>query len=307
MIPFRDILSSIIQNVRGFDKVERDIQFTIDREEKLSMFLKRQLFSRNLFFDSVRRGALMINGHVIDHDMYVHFGDELRYTIPKEKNRFTFDRTPINVLYEDEEVLVIDKPANLSMMPDKGEGSVAERVAYLFYERKIESKVRFVTRLDKDTSGIVLIAKHAYAHGRLMKEDDRGNIHKFYTALLKGIVNEEVLIDKPILREKWEPKSYVDSKGKQARTRIIPIHSSETMSLVKIELLTGRTHQIRVHAASIGHPVIGDPLYGDYGRGGQYLHASEIAFPSRAGNVISVSAHCRASMLEQVRVLNGDK
>lgn len=83
----------------------KDIAFTIDREEKLSVFLKRQLFSRNLFFDSVRRGALILNGHVVEHDLYVHLGDELRYIIPREKNRYTFDRTEMTVLYEDDDVL----------------------------------------------------------------------------------------------------------------------------------------------------------------------------------------------------------
>lgn len=274
----------------------KDIAFTIDREEKLSAFLKRQLFSRNLFFDSVRRGALILNGHVVEHDLHVHLGDELRYIIPREKNRYTFDRTEMTVLYEDDDVLALDKPMNLSMMPD-GEGSVAERVAYLFYERGIESKVRFVTRLDKDTSGIVLVAKHAYAHGRLMKEDDLGHVHKFYTAVLKGCVESEILVDAPILREKGEIKSKVDRSGKEARTRIFPILSSETMSLVKIELLTGRTHQIRVHTASIGHPVAGDALYGHGGASGQLLHASEMTFPNRTGEIIEVHSPLRDEMI----------
>lgn len=274
----------------------KDIAFTIDREEKLSEFLKRQLFSRNLFFDSVRKGALILNGHVVEHDLYVHLGDELRYIIPREKNRYTFDRTEMTVLYENDDVLALDKPMNLSMMPDE-EGSVAERVAYLFYERGIESKVRFVTRLDKDTSGIVLVAKHAYAHGRLMKEDDRGNVHKFYTAVLEGCVDREILVDAPILREKREIKSTVDCAGKEARTRIFPMLSSETMSLVRVELLTGRTHQIRVHAASIGHPVVGDELYGHGGAVAQLLHASEMFFPDRMGQMIEVHSPLRDEMI----------
>lgn len=274
----------------------KDIAFTIDREEKLSMFLKRQLFSRNLFFEAVRTGALILNGHVVEHDLYVHFGDELRYLIPREKNRYTFDRTQTRVLYEDEDVLALDKPKNLSMMPD-GEGSVAERVAYLFYERGIESKVRFVTRLDKDTSGIVLVAKHAYAHGRLMKEDDRGSVRKFYTAILEGKIDHELLIDTPILRKKGEVKSVVDPSGQEARTRIFPIVSGKSMSVVKIELLTGRTHQIRVHAASVGHPVVGDELYGHGGGDGQLLHASEMIFPDRTGEIVKVVSPLRDSML----------
>lgn len=274
----------------------KDIAFTIDREEKLSAFLKRQLFSRNLFFDSVRRGALIVNGHVVNHDLYVHFGDELRYVIPREKNRYTFDRTKMPVLYEDEDVMAIDKPRKLSMMPD-GEGSVAERVAYLFYERGIESKVRFITRLDKDTSGIVLVAKHAYAHGRLMKEEDQGHVHKFYTAILEGCMDCEVLVDAPILREKEEIKSRVNGAGKEARTRIFPILTSDTMSLVKIELITGRTHQIRVHADYIGHPVMGDELYGHGDGEGQLLHASEMTFPDRTGEMIEVRSPLREEIL----------
>lgn len=274
----------------------KDIAFTIDREDKLSAFLKRQFFSRNLFFDSVRRGALILNGHVVEHDLYVHLGDELRYMIPREKNRYPFDRTEISVLYEDDDVLVLDKPVHLSMMPD-GEGSVAERVAYLFYERGIESKVRFVTRLDKDTSGIVLVAKHAYAHGRLMKEDDEGHVHKFYTAILERRVDREIIVDAPILREKGEIKSTVDSAGKEARTRILPVLASDMKSLVKIELMTGRTHQIRVHAAFIGHPVMGDELYGNGGGEGQLLHASEMRFPDRTGEMIEVRSPLRKEMI----------
>ena len=274
----------------------KDIAYTIDREEKLSAFLKRQLFSRNLFFNAVRRGALILNGHVVEHDLYVHLGDELRYVIPREKNRYTFDRTELPVLYEDEDVMALDKPVNLSMMPD-GEGSVAERVAYLFYKRGIESKVRFVTRLDKDTSGIVLVAKHAYAHGRLMKEDDEGRVHKFYTAILEGCVDREMLVDAPILRNKGEIKSTVDGAGKEARTKIFPILTSDTRSLVKIELLTGRTHQIRVHAAFIGHPVMEDELYGHGGGEGQLLHASEMTFPDRTGEMVEVHSPLRKEMI----------
>lgn len=172
----------------------------------------------------------------------------------------------LNIIYEDDDILLIDKPPNLVVHPTSGYliGTLANGIAYYWLEKDRHQPVRIINRLDRDTSGLVLIAANEIASHHLNRNFEQGIGSKKYLALVENqLDNQAGTIDKPIgrcfgsiiLRR-------VTNQGKPAVTHYKVIKNFPTGSLVEIELETGRTHQIRVHFASINHPLIGDSLYG---------------------------------------------
>lgn len=179
---------------------------------------------------------------------------------------------PLNIVYEDEDILVVDKPPRMAVHPSAGNHvtTLANHLAAYYQEKREIFVPRIITRLDKNTSGLVLLARHALSAGILGEDIQTGAIQKQYTAIVCGkLPQPEGIIDRPIrrkegsvlLREVCGPE---DAEGKPARTRYAVIKYDETqnLSLVQVWPLTGRTHQIRVHMAAIGCPLLGDFLYG---------------------------------------------
>jgi tRNA pseudouridine32 synthase/23S rRNA pseudouridine746 synthase/23S rRNA pseudouridine1911/1915/1917 synthase len=192
---------------------------------------------------------------------------------------------PIPILYEDDHLLVANKPAGMMVHPVKPEhqGTLVQALAALFQQRGMPSGVHPVHRLDKDTSGAILVAKSSYGHqmaDRLLRE---GLIHREYLAVVSGCLeSDRGTIDAPIGRDPRHPsRRFVTEQGDAAVTHYEVQKRSEEMSLVRVWLETGRTHQIRVHFQYLGHPLAGDTMYG--GRRGlmrrQALHASLLTFP----------------------------
>lgn len=190
---------------------------------------------------------------------------------------------PIDVLYEDEYILIVNKAQGLSIHPtiDNYHNSLANHIRYYFDKKNIQNIVRISTRLDKNTSGIVIIAKDAYVSDLINSMIKNGCTDKYYLALLCGILENDIVIDKPIARKtdsniereiNWE-------LGKKAVSHFIIQKKYKNATLVMVKLITGRTHQIRVHAKSIGHSLIGDDLYGsDTTFSGQFLHCTQVCF-----------------------------
>lgn len=224
-----------------------------------------------------------VNGHKISLNATLSIGSRVDLILEEEKNIFEPVPIKFSVVYEDEFLLVANKPPFLVVHPTKSHqnDTLGNAIAYHMRERGEEYKIRFINRLDRDTSGVVLIAKNALVQQRitdLMKED---RVKKRYLALVEGIVEDEGEINFPIGRlEKDSVLRGVTAGGKSALTRYRLVEKIGDFSLVEINLITGRTHQIRVHFKAIGHPVVGDSLYGNPSPyiNRQALHCSKMNF-----------------------------
>lgn len=196
----------------------------------------------------------------------VHEGDIISMMLDHDEN--TFDPNPIDtvVIYEDGDLLIVDKPPFLVVHPTKGhpEGTLANAISYYQYQQKQNYKIRFINRLDRDTSGIVLIAKNAYSQQIVSEQMQENTVDKFYLAIVEGVLeNDHGTIDLPIDREaEMDIKRIVIDSGQPSVTHFEVVERYKEHTLVKIMLETGRTHQIRVHFSHIGHPILGDALYG---------------------------------------------
>lgn len=192
---------------------------------------------------------------------------------------------PLDIVYEDEDVLVINKPSNMPTHPSMGnyENSLANGVMY-YYKSKGEERVfRAVNRLDKDTSGLMAVAKNSYIHARLGEEIQKKELKRKYMCIVCGDVERDGTVDAPIRRADGSViNRIVAPDGQRAVTHYRVVKRYGEYTLLEMELETGRTHQIRVHMAYIGHPVAGDPIYGPQktitSLHGQCLHARVIGF-----------------------------
>ena len=213
------------------------------------------------------------------------------------------DDIPLDVIYEDEDILIINKQAGLVVHP--GNGNPTGTLVNALIHRGValgggeETRPGIVHRIDKDTSGLLAVAKNEVAFASLSEQLSTHAMARKYKALLLGIIYEDDgKIDAPIARSRKEPMKYcVDLKGKESVTffHVEKRYKESGATLVSCKLLTGRTHQIRVHMEYIGHPVIGDPLYGKGNRkiydAGQLLHAYELTLTHpRTGETMTFKA-----------------
>lgn len=254
----------------------------LDEPKRISEFLMKNLgFSRTLV-TKVKYDNVYLNGTAVHMRASVKNGDVIEINFPSEasENIEPMD-IPLDVLFEDEHVLVVSKPTNMPTHPSRGNSLPTLANAVMGYYGG-NFVFRSITRLDRDTSGIVLIAKTPFSAAKLSDDMKRGLFKKIYTAYVSGIPNPQAgIIDAPIRREKeGDMKRIVAPDGKRAITEYRLIRTlPEGNSLLEIELFTGRTHQIRVHLAHIGHPLFGDFLYGKREDVGYKLHCSKLQFP----------------------------
>lgn len=226
-------------------------------------------------------GGIKLNGQVVTVRAEVCAGDRIEiYTEKKTSDGIPPMDIPITVLYEDEDILAVDKPTNMPTHPSKGNNLPTLANAVMGYYGG-NFVFRSVNRLDRDTSGIVIIAKNQMSAGALSASMKKGLWEKKYHALVDGIpCPAEATIDAPIERiEEGNIKRTVRPDGKRAVTKYRVLESNANRSLCEITLLTGRTHQIRVHMSYIGHPLVSDFLYGNPSDKEYFLRCVEIKFP----------------------------
>jgi RluA family pseudouridine synthase len=218
------------------------------------------------------------------------------------------------VVHEDAEVLVLDKPPFLLVHPTSPEQTrtLAHGVAHRFAQQGLRAKVRPVHRIDRDTSGLVLFARTALAHAHLDAQLREREMGRSYLAFVRGAVADDAgMVDAPIGRDRKNPNlRAVRPGGEPALTRWRVAERFSGATLLELELETGRTHQIRVHMAHLGHPVLGDRPYGGAARGDtmkrQALHAARLAFAHpRTGERMSFEAPLPADLAELREWLNG--
>ena len=208
----------------------------------------------------------------------VSFGDIIVLNLPEDKNEILPIKGELKILYEDDYIIAVDKPAYMPVHPTKvhQKDTLANILRYIQNKRGENYTFRAVNRLDKDTSGIVLIAKDKFTATAL-----NGIVDKTYLAVCEGVITEKGTIDKPIrLLEGHTVERTTAPDGKSAVTHYTPINHDNKHTLLKITLETGRTHQIRCHMSSIAHPLAGDDMYGgslEYIKR-QALHCYSVSF-----------------------------
>lgn len=231
-------------------KIEEHI---IEFDGYLRDWLKAK-FSHRQILSLKRNGGMTVDGKSIRADEKVHFGQTIRLQFTEEKER---DFEPVDlglkVVYADEDVTVIEKGRGISPMPTVRHPitSVLNGMKFLFPDKTY----RVVTRLDKDTEGLVLLANNAVTHSRLR------DINKFYVAVVKGALKEKIIVDAPIERG-FGIERQIGGDTKCVSV-VSPVWCGKNYSLALMQPITGRTHQLRLHSAHIGCPIVGDTLYGD--------------------------------------------
>lgn len=271
--------------------------------------------SRSQANEEIKKGTVLVNGKAAKAKYAVKVGDVITYEIPEDETlNYEAEDIPLDIIYEDEDVAVINKPQGMVVHPSAGHTS-GTLVNALMYHIKdlstINGVVRpgIVHRIDKDTSGLLMIAKNDISHKALAEElKDKKSLRKYLAIVHGNLPNDRGMIEAPIGRsEKDRKKQAVTAKGKEAVTRFQVLERFGNYTLVELTLETGRTHQIRVHMAYIGHPVAGDPLYGPRktlkGQG-QFLHARTLGFTHpRTGEVMTFTAEAPAIFQERLEEL----
>ena len=268
----------------------KEINYNLDSNERIDKYLITELdFSRTKIQKLIDEGKILVNNQIIKANYKLQKGDVITVlNIIEEKldNNLKAYNLDLDIIYEDEDIIIINKPKGLVVHPGAGNFDNTLVNALIAHSKKLSSingeyRPGIVHRLDKDTAGLLVIAKNDKAHLHIANQlKDRSCSRKYY-ALVKGVIeNKQIRIIAPIARSKKNrQKMCVASGGKNAITNVRLIKSFADFSLVECKLETGRTHQIRVHMAYIKHPIINDPLYGDkiIDDSGQYLFAYHLS------------------------------
>jgi 23S rRNA pseudouridine1911/1915/1917 synthase len=252
--------------------------------------------SRSYAESLIESSAVRVNGLAVSKPAHkLREGDEIEVEVPAPRpTSVEAEQIPLSVVYEDADLLVIDKPAGMVVHPAPGHSggtlvnALLAHVPGIDLDMGDEARPGIVHRLDKDTSGLIVAAKRRSAHDALSRQMASRTMLKEYLAIVTGTPRPpQGVVDAPIARDPRDrQRMAVVAGGRTARTRYTVEEVLQGYSLVRVTLETGRTHQIRVHMASIGHPVLGDPVYGkrtlkDAARLGlrrQFLHAHRLGF-----------------------------
>jgi 23S rRNA pseudouridine1911/1915/1917 synthase len=292
--------------------------YVVDKAEentKLREYLRRvaQLSGR-LIKGAAVQGRIEVNNKIAKLNYVLKQGDTITFQVDKEESQnIEPEKIEISVVYEDEDVIVVNKAPGMVVHPTKSyqTGTLANGLLYYFKEKGENCIVRLVSRLDMDTSGLIIIAKNQFSHMALARDMQKEEFEKSYMAVVHGNLSQQHgTIDLPIYKEADDSiKRVVDDRGQRSVTHFEVLESFKQGELVKLTLETGRTHQIRVHLSHLGYPIYGDNLYG-VGEdkeliSRQALHAYRLAFPHpRTGEVITLETELPKDMKELIEKIS---
>ena len=250
--------------------------------------------TRNALQIYIRQGFIKLNGKPVNKNYLIRAGDVFECEIPLPvQGEAAPENIPLEVIFEDADIIIINKPRGMVVHPAPGHGGETLVNALLYHcggsLSGINGKIRpgIVHRLDKDTSGLIAVAKNDPAHKSLASQLAARTMKRVYQAIIQNNIKaDEITIDFPISRHPVERKKMTaaptQKKSREARTFIKVLERFGNYTLIEAKLETGRTHQIRAHTAHIGHPLLGDSVYGSrkqpFGLNGQILHAKTLTF-----------------------------
>lgn len=259
-------------------------------------------YSRSQIQQWLKEERVKVNGTTVKANYKVKAGDQVTIEVPEPTVlELTPEDIPLEIVYEDEDVAVVNKPQGMVVHPSAGHPNGTLVNALLFHMQDLSSindviRPGIVHRIDKDTSGLLMIAKNDFAHESLAKQLKEKTSLRKYVALVHGVIpHEKGVIEAPIGRSKTDRKMQaVIEEGKPAVTHFQVLERFADFTLVELQLETGRTHQIRVHMKYIGYPLAGDPVYGPKKTlpgNGQFLHAQVLGFEHpRSGEFLTFEA-----------------
>ena len=255
----------------------KNINEILSLEFKISTRLKNKL---------IKKGKILLNGLVVDTRNTINIGDQLiiDFNYNEDNSNILPKEMDLDIVYEDDWLLVVNKPSGIAIHPSilHFDDSLSNGVCFYFNKIDLKKKIRPVNRLDIDTSGLVIFAKCEYIQECLSLQMQDGIFNKEYLCLVSGLFNKKTgIINLPIARKKGSIiERCIDKNGKKAITHYKVLKEFKDYSLVLCKLETGRTHQIRLHMASLGHPILGDTLYGTASSliSRQALHSYKIEF-----------------------------
>lgn len=269
----------------------------LTEEKRLDSYLADYLqdFSRSKIANEIKKGSVLVNSKETKPSYTIKSNDVIELNIQDSVLKIEPENLPLDIVYEDENMAVINKPSGMLTHPTTIEisGTLVNALLYKFGENLSDINGEFrrgiIHRLDRNTSGLLIIAKNNKTHEYLVEKMKNHEISKKYLAIVKGVIDEnEFRINKPIGRNPNQPqKMGVYENGKESISEVKVLKRFKDASLIEVHLITGRTHQIRVHLSSIGHPVYNDTLYG-FGKmkiktEEQVLQSYKLSFPKPFG------------------------
>jgi len=245
-------------------------------------------YSRSKIVKLIKAGLVLVDEEIVKPSYNVKSGENVKIIGELQENTdIKPENIPLNIYYEDDDVIIVNKPSGMVVHPANGNYTGTLVNALIYYTKSLSNndiRPGIVHRIDKDTSGLLMIAKNDESHAKLSDQLSRHDINRKYIALVWGVIPHDTgTIDAPIGRDKNDRQkmTVTDVNSKEAITHFKVLDRYENATLIELKLETGRTHQIRVHMNYIGYPIVNDPVYGrrkiinDYG---QMLHAACLGF-----------------------------
>lgn len=290
----------------------------IEKGTKIREYLKAEMGLSTRLIRSASLGQrIFVDDKVVKMNRVLNEGEIIKIDLAKEESQdIAPEKMDIDIVYEDEDILVVNKRPFMVVHPTKSyqSGTLANGVINYFMESGQNHIVRLVSRLDMNTSGLIIIAKNQFSHGMLSKEMSENKVEKRYLAIVHGIMKEKQgTINLPIYKPEGIEmgiRRVIDERGQRSVTHYKVVEEFKESSLVECKLETGRTHQIRVHLSHLGHPIYGDVLYGDGDNEEdlikrQALHAYGLDFKSpRTAEELALRAELPYDMKELIGKLN---